>query len=255
MRMPNPEDRIATNLRTLLILEVVGTTNEPMTPTEINHSIGLPKQTIHRLCATLVEEGFLVYEPNGKRLRAARRARALGTGLLHSSRDHILRRQILVELAQKTGETINYVVPEDAGMSYLDRVETGWAFRVQLPIGSHVPFHCTASGKTFLASLDSRKRKAFAHGLALEQKTPKTITDPDALLKELSAVAKNGFAIDDEEFMDGMVAIAVPVMDDAGRFLAAIACHGPNIRLSAETLRGFLGDFNMAVEKMRGVLS
>ena len=175
--------------------------------------------------------------------------------MLHSSRDHILRHQILVELAQKTGETINYVVPEDDGMSYLDRVETGWAFRVQLPIGSHVPFHCTASGKTFLASLESRKRKAFAHGLTLEQKTPKTITDPDTLLKELSAVSKNGFAIDNEEFMDGMVAIAVPVMDKSGRFLAAIACHGPNIRLSAENLRGFLGDFNSAVDKMRRVLT
>ena len=253
--MPSAEDRIATNLRTLLILEAVGKTGEPMTPTEINQSIGLPKQTIHRLCATLVEEGFLVYEPNGKRLRAARRARALGAGLLHSSRDHILRRQILVELAQKTGETINYVVPEDGGMSYLDRVETGWAFRVQLPIGSHVPFHCTASGKTFLASLDTKKRRAFAHGLALEQKTPKTITDPEALLKELSAVTKQGFAIDDEEFMDGMVAIAVPVMDADGRFLAAIACHGPNVRLSPDTLRGFLPEFNLAADKMRAVLT
>jgi DNA-binding IclR family transcriptional regulator len=253
--MPNSEDRIATNLRTLLILEVIGTADQPMTPTEINQSIGLPKQTIHRLCATLVEEGFLVYEPNGKRLRAARRARALGAGLLHSSRDHILRRQILVDLALKTGETINYVVPEDSGMSYLDRVETGWAFRVQLPIGSNVPFHCTASGKTFLASLDTRKRKAFARGLALERKTPRTITDPDALLKELAAVSRDGFAIDNEEFMDGMVAIAVPVMDDAGRFLAAIACHGPNVRLSLDTLRGFLGEFNIAVERMRGVLT
>lgn len=253
--MPNSEERIATNLRTLMILEVIGTSGEPMTPTEINQSIGLPKQTIHRLCATLVEEGFLVYEPNGKRLRAARRARMLGAGLLHSSRDHILRRQILVELAMKTGETINYVVPEDDGMSYLDRVETGWAFRVQLPIGSNVPFHCTASGKTFLASLDSRKRKAFAHGLALERKTPKTITDPDALLTELAAVSKAGFAIDNEEFMEGMVAIAVPVTDDAGRFLAAIACHGPNVRLSPDTLRGFLGEFNTAVGKMRAVLA
>ena len=253
--MPNSEDRIATNLRTFLILEVIGTSDKPMTPTEINQSIGLPKQTIHRLCATLVEEGFLVYETNGKRLRAARRARVLGAGLLHSSRDHILRRQILVELAQKTGETINYVVPEDGGMSYLDRVETGWAFRVQLPIGSNVPFHCTASGKTFLASLDTRKRKAFAHGLALERKTPKTITDPDALLKELAAVAKDGFAIDNEEFMDGMVALAVPVTDNAGRFLAAIACHGPNVRLSLDTLRGFLSEFNVAVERMRGVLT
>lgn len=253
--MPNSEDRIATNLRTLLILEVIGTSGEPMTPTEINHSIGLPKQTIHRLCATLVEEGFLVYEANGKRLRAARRARALGAGLLHSSRDHILRRQVLVDLAMKTGETINYVVPEDDGMSYLDRVETGWAFRVQLPIGSNVPFHCTASGKTFLASLDTRNRKAFAHGLALERKTPKTITDPNALLDELAAVSKAGFAIDNEEFMEGMVAIAVPVKDEAGRFLAAIACHGPNVRLSLDTLKGFLGEFNTAVDKMRAVLA
>lgn len=253
--MPNSEDRIATNLRTLLILEVIGKTGEPMTPTEINQSIGLPKQTIHRLCSTLVEEGFLVYEANGKRLRAARRARALGAGLLHSSRDHLLRRQILVELAQKTGETINYVVPEDDGMSYLDRVETGWAIRVQLPIGSHVPFHCTASGKTFLASLDAKKRKAFAHGLALEQKTPKTIIDPETLLRELAMVSKQGFAIDDEEFMDGMVAIAVPVMDMDGRFLAAIACHGPNVRLSLDTLRGFVPEFNLAVNKMRAVLT
>lgn len=253
--MLNSEDRIATNLRTLLILEAIGTAGEPMTPTEINRSIGLPKQTIHRLCATLVEEGFLVYETNGKRLRAARRARMLGAGLLNSSRDHILRRQILMDLATKTGETINYVVPEDGGMNYLDRVETGWAFRVQLPIGSCVPFHCTASGKTFLASLDSRKRKAFAHGLSLEQKTQKTITDPNALLRELAMVSKDGFAIDNEEFMDGMVAIAVPVKDEAGRFLAAIACHGPNVRLSLDTLRGFLNEFNIAVDKMRAMLA
>ena len=253
--MPKQEDRIATNLRTLLILEVVGTAGEPMTPTEINRSIGLPKQTIHRLCATLVEEGFLAYEPSGKRLRAARRARLLGAGLLHSSRDPILRRQILVELASKTKETINFVVPEDDGMSYLDRVETDWAFRVQLPIGTHVPFHCTASGKVFLASLENKKRKAFTRGLVLDQRTPKTITDPDRLYTELSTITRQGYAIDDEEFMDGMVAIAVPVKDDDGRFLAAIACHGPTVRLSRETLTGFLPELQTAVDKMRMVLA
>ena len=253
--MPSAEDRIATNLRTLLILEAVGKSGEPMTPTEINQSIRLPKQTIHRLCATLVEEGFLVYESGGKRLRPGRRARVLGAGLLHSSRDHILRRQILVELASKTRETINFVVPEDGGMSYLDRVETDWAFRVQLPIGTHVPFHCTASGKVFLASLEPKKRKAFARGLVLERWTPKTITDPEDLLSELALVAKRGYATDNEEFMDGMGAIAVPVMDKDGRFLAALACHGPTLRLSQETLIGFLPELNVAVEKMRTVLS
>ncbi|WP_299868958.1 IclR family transcriptional regulator [uncultured Hoeflea sp.] len=252
--MSESDQRIATNLRTLLILEAIAEAGEPLTPTEINRSIGLPKQTIHRLCATMKAEGFLVYEPGGKRLRPARRARRIGIGLLQTSRDHIARRQVLLELASKIGETINYVVPEDDGMSYLDRVETDWPFRVQLPIGSHVPFHCTASGKVFLASLPPRKRRACVSALMLEHKTAKTITDPDALLEELAVVAKRGFAFDNEEFMDGMIAIAVPVTDAEGRFLAALACHGPTVRLSLEMLEGLIPHFNQAAEKMRRVL-
>ena len=53
------DDRIATNLRTLMILEVLGKNNKAMTATEINASLGLPKQTVHRLCATLEKENFL----------------------------------------------------------------------------------------------------------------------------------------------------------------------------------------------------
>ena len=252
--MPKSDERIATNLRTLLILEAIGKAAEPLTPTEINQSIGLPKQTIHRLCATLVEEGFLLYEPGGKRLRPTRRARTIGAGLLHSSRDHILRRQILLELASKIRETVNYVVPEDDGMNYLDRVETDWAFRVLLPIGTHVPFHCTASGKVFLASLDARKRKAYAQALILDRRTANTITDPDDLLRELTLVSKRGFAFDNEEFMDGMIAIAVPVLDSDGRFLAALACHGPTVRMTLDMLESFVPEFDAAVKKMQIML-
>ncbi len=60
------EDRIPTNLRTLLILEVLGRSDRALSPTEINQSIGLPKQTIHRLCAKLEHEGFLAREEDGK---------------------------------------------------------------------------------------------------------------------------------------------------------------------------------------------
>ena len=80
-------------------------------------------------------------------------------GLLYNSRDHMARRQILLNIANKVKETVNFVVPEASGMNYIDRVETDWAFRIQLPIGTNVPFHCTASGKCFLASLSPKKEK------------------------------------------------------------------------------------------------
>ncbi|MCP4821723.1 MAG: IclR family transcriptional regulator [Shimia sp.] len=225
-------DRIPTNLRTLLILEVLGKSDQPMTATEINAALGLPKQTVHRLCATLEQNGFLTRQGRSKHYQVARRLREIGVGLLYNSRDHIVRRQILHDVAREVRETVNYVVPEDSGMSYLDRVETDWAFRIQLPIGTNVPFHCTASGKAFLASLAPKSRLKIVSSLKLTHMTAATHTAPDTLLEELKDIARQGYSLDQEEFLDGMIAIAVPVKDPSGRFVAALAFHGPTQRIS-----------------------
>lgn len=235
--MPD-KDRIPTNLRTLMILEVLGQSDSAMTATEINAELRLPKQTVHRLCATLESEGFLTRQGNSKRLLPSRRLRALGAGLLFASRSHIARHQVLQDVARQVGETVNFVVPEDTGMSYVDRVETDWPFRIQLPVGTNVPFHCTASGKVFMASLPPKARHAFVNGLNLQGLTQQTLTEPAALLDDLARTAKRGYALDAEEFMDGMVAIAVPVLDGKGRYMASLAFHGPSQRISIEAAVG-----------------
>lgn len=223
--------RIPTNLRTLLILEVLGKSDRALTATEINEEIGLPKQTVHRLCTTLEQEGFLTRQGTSKRFQAARRLRDLGAGLLHNSRSHIARHQILVDVARQVGETVNFVAPEAEGMNYIDRVETDWPFRIQLPVGTHVPFHCTASGKSFMASLAPKARESFVASLELQKLTPMTRIDSGALLSELAQIARQGYSLDHEEFVEGMVAAAVPVRDDKGRFIAALAVHGPTQRI------------------------
>lgn len=228
-------ERIPTNLRTLLLLEVLGNSGEPMTATDLGRAVGLAKQTAQRLCTTLEAEGFLTRHGNSKRFLPARRIRTMSAGLLFASRAHIARRQVLEDVARQVSETVNFVVPEETGMSYLDRVETDWPFRVQFPIGSNVPFHCTASGKTFMASLAPKARRSFVEGLDLCEQTEHTYTCPDSLLEELAGTAKRGFALDQQEFIDGMIAIAVPVRDLAGRFVAALAFHGPVQRMSAES--------------------
>ncbi|MEM9584291.1 MAG: IclR family transcriptional regulator [Pseudomonadota bacterium] len=226
--------RIPTNLRTLLILEAVGAQTEPMSPAEIGRKIGLPKQTTHRLCNTLLEEGFLMRDERGRGLRPGRRARMMGQGVVHASSSHVARHQVLQELASHIGETVNFVVPEDRGMSYQDRVETDWPFRIQLPVGTNVPFHCTASGKTYLASLPKAERRRLVHVMHLEKHTEATIIDPDDLLAELQDISRQGYAVDRCEFYDGMTAIAVPVLDPTGRYCASVAFHAPEQRVSIE---------------------
>ncbi|NNE89626.1 MAG: IclR family transcriptional regulator [Silicimonas sp.] len=227
-------ERIPTNLRTLLILEELSRSNTPMTASELGRAVGLAKQTVHRLCATLEQEGFLARIAPSKRYIATRRVREMASGLLFSSNSQIAAHQILVDVAREVKETVNFVVPEDSGMRYLDRVETDWAFRVQFPVGSNVPFHCTASGKTYLASLAPRTRRSMVAGLELSKLTHRTHTNQDTLLRELKQISSQGFALDNEEFIDGMVAIAVPVTDAEGRFAAALAFHGPRQRITPD---------------------
>lgn len=247
-------DRIPTNLRMLLILEVLGKSERPLTATQINEAMGLPKQTVHRLCATLEENGFVIRHGQSRKYQVARRLRELGSGLLNSSRDHIARRQILKDVAAQTGETVNYVVPDDSGMTYLDRVETDWAFRIQLPIGSTVPFHSTASGKCFLASLTPKARKAFIASLTFTKATARTISDSETLLTELATIRKNGYSLDQEEFAEGMLALAVPVTDNEGRFVAALAVLGPTQRMSVESTIAMKDAMQLAASKLQTAL-
>ena len=226
--------RLPTNLRMLLLLEALGAEGRALSPTEIGRQLGLPKQTAHRLVKSLQAEGFLTRDEGGQGFRPGRRAREMALGLLHASNVHVLRHQVLVSLAAEVGETVNFVVPQDGGMAYHDRVETDWAFRIQLPIGSKVPFHCTASGKTYLATLPKPERRRLANAMALRKLTPNTIDSPAALMDELQTISRKGYAIDREEFVEGMVAVAVPVHDHQGRYYASVALHGPTQRLTVE---------------------
>ena len=226
--------RVPTNERMLLIAEVLADARRALTPTEINAQIGLPKQTLHRLCAKMVSLKFLERAADPRRLQPAARLRAMAVGLQAASASDVARRQILEHIAGQVREAVNFVVPQAGGMFYLGRVDTDWALRVQLPVGTQVPFHCTASGKCYLASLTPRQRRSVIQSLRLMRLTPHTLTDVKSLQAEIATAEERGFAIDDEEFMEGLFAIAVPILDKEGRFIAAVAFHGPKVRLNFE---------------------
>ena len=203
--------RIPPNLRVVHVLEALAEASRPLTPTELTGQLKWPKQTIHRLCQATIEDGLL--ERHHKRLQVTPRTMEMAANLSRLAINRTICHQILVRIAREVGETVNFVRPEKLGMIYVDRVETNWAFRIMLPVGTHVPFHCTASGKTFLASLPKLRRKKMIESIDLEAFTDKTHTAVASLEVELQSNRRDGFSLDREEFYHRMVAIAVPVTD------------------------------------------
>lgn len=252
--MLEQNETIPTNLRLLFVLEELAKSGVPMTPTEINQKLGLPKPTIHRLFATLEAEGFLQREIDGRSYAPGRRLRKLSTGVLSSLRVRTARLAILNALAEKIGETCNISVPDRDAMIYIDRVETKWPLRIQLPIGTNVPFYCTASGKMYLSMLKKAHLERYLGSVKFEQHTPGTITDKTTLLAEIRKTKEKGFAQDDEEFMEGMIALAVPIIDVHGRLVSTLSFHAPTQRLSLQQAYAYLDDLSEGAEELSQLL-
>ncbi len=247
--------QIPTNLRLLLLLEEVAKVGVPVTPAMVNETLGLPKPTIHRLFATAEAEGFLQRDIDGRSYSAGRRMRLLATNTLSSEHLRTVRLAVLKSLAVKVGETCNLAIPERDGMFYLDRVETHWPLRIQLPVGTQVPFHCTASGKMYLSTLRPDYLERFLKNTTLEMQTDRTITDPIQLRRELEQTRARGYATDDQEFMTGMTAIAVPITDNRGRLLSTLSIHAPELRRDLPNLEGFLSVLQDAASELSAIVN
>ncbi len=143
-------------------------------------------------------------------------------------------------LAEEVGETCNLVVPDREGMTHLDRVETKWPLRIQLPIGTQVPFYCTASGKLCLSSLRKSHLDRILGSIDPTPHTTATLSDKEYLMAELGRTRRQGCSRDAEEFMVGMIALAVPVLDIHKRLLATLSFHAPVQRMTLDKAVGHL---------------
>jgi len=248
------EEASSRSLRFLLILEEVARIGVPVTPTEVNKSLCLPKQTLHRIFITLEDAGFLQRELDGKHYSPGPRTRTISLGIMSSVRVRAARLAVMNALAKQIGETCNLVIPDRLNMIYLDRVETNWPLRIQFPIGTHVPFHCTASGKLFLSSLSQPRLKPILKAGEFDRLTDNTITEPDRLEAAIGQIRKAGYATDNEEFVPGMIAVATPVLDVNDRMVASLAFHAPTPRMKLKEAITHLDVLQSAANQLSDIL-
>lgn len=237
-------------LRLFALLEVIAAKDQLFTLRELVDETGLPKPTMHRMLQQLETAGVLQRDADGRHFSAGVRLRRLAESLLLNSTIHGARHAVLRRLVDAVGESCNITALAGGEVLYLDRMETPAPIRVHLAPGSRVPLYCSASGKVLLAQLKFSQRDRLLAHLTLEPHTPHTITDLNVLYRELDKVKEQGFAIDAEEFLQGLFCVAVLVPGKTGRSNTAIAVQAPVMRLSQNRVSEVLPALKEAAEEL-----
>jgi DNA-binding IclR family transcriptional regulator len=237
-------------LRLIGLLEHVSRAERPRTLTEIIADVKQPKPTVYRMLQQLELAGLLVKEPDGKRYAPGPRLSRLAEDVLLNAQVRASRHAILQKLVDEIGETCNFTMLAGTDVVYLDRVETAWPLRFHLQPGSRVPIHCSASGKLFLAYMPPAQRNRLLGHLNYKGYTPNTITTRIRLEAELARVRAQGYALDNEEFLDGLVCVAVPVFDPASRqrVRGSVAVQAPASRFPIDNATSALPALKRAAD-------
>lgn len=240
--------------RSLAVLAAVAGEGRAISLADIAVRVGLPKASAHRICEQLVLQGYLMRDVGERSFAVGPQLRRLALDTLNHGSARGLRHAVLAELVRAVGETCNFTTLDGTAVLYLDRVEAQWPLRLTLDVGSHVPLHCTASGKLLLASLPKPQRDAVIDHLDLARMTASTITSADELRAECDRIAQDGHSCDREEFMSGLIAVAVPVRDAHGTVRAGIAVHAPTARMGLADALSQLPAMRRAAARMGPLL-
>jgi DNA-binding IclR family transcriptional regulator len=223
---------------------------------DLARRLGLHKNNAFRLLATLELSGYIQQSSATELYRLGPTCLELGQAY---SRNHTLMREarpILETLAEEAGETAHLGILQGAEVIHLDGALPEQRILTASRVGERSPVHCTALGKALLSGVmgrsqagsDARAMSGAGDADAetplslgdqpLEAFTDATIVDHTKLLEQLRAVQLQGYAVDLEEFAQGLSCVAAPVHDANGRVVAALSLSGPSFRLPEEKLHG-----------------
>ena len=221
--------------RVLEIIEAVSKAERPMSPADLAYQLDIPKPSIHRLLTLLEGDGYLQINMRGLIVPGGR-MHDIALGVLYSGRFKAPRQAILKRLVAEIGETCGIAIPNGTEMIYYDRVQTDRPLQMHLSVGSHTPIWCTSSGKLYLSSLPRERRQRIINNLPLHRYARNTLTSAVALEAELLKIGMDELGTDNEEFVDGLVACAVPISGRDGRLFACLFTHAPLISKSLDEL-------------------
>lgn len=222
--------------KALDVLDAVAREPQGVSQATLSKRLGLPRTTLYRLLAKLVERGMLRHDPK-------RRVFALGYKCFELARQAYSKPDLVLAaspelrmLRDLTGETSYLAILDEHEALSIERYDGVHDKRSQAALGQRKPLHCTSQGKAMLAALAPAKREALIRTLELKPMTPASITDRRKLTSELKLTSARGWSIDDEEVVPGVRCVGAAVIDALGEMRGAISVAGPAFRMTRERI-------------------
>lgn len=216
--------------RAFAIVEVVAGGSGVMTAAAIARAVKLPRPTAYRMLCDLEAAGYVLREP-GTGYRLSLKLLGLAHEVLDRTDLRQVARPFLEALRERCRETVHLGIAENGQMVHIEKLEGAGPFTVSPRVGRSVPMHCTAMGKAVLAFLPPREARMVSARQAMSRHTPNTIVNWRALEEELERVRRNGYAISNEEYEEGVRCIGAPILDHRGVPRAAVSVSIPTVRL------------------------
>ena len=224
-------------VKALNILEVLGEREgSASTLTQLSRRLHLHISTVHRLLVNLVRHGFVEEAPGTRGYQLSFKVLRLGLRVLDRLDFRLVAQPLLRELNQQTKETVQLAILQEARAISIDKFWSDQPVGLETRLGGVMPLHCTGVGKFLLAYQSEDLLIQLAHTRGFARFTPHTITSLSNLRKELEQIREQGYALDQEEAVEGLRGVAGPVFDHTGRVIAAFSVAGPVTRMTPARL-------------------
>lgn len=238
---PKSDYSIQTVSNALRLLEAFSEEDD-LGVSELSRLLGLHKNNVFRLLATLEERGYIEQISTSERYRLGVRCLELGRSFSSGRTLLSSARPILEELAGSTEESVHLGVLRGFEVVHLDAEVPRRLITSASRVGMRLPAHCTALGKVLLGCGDGDRLEKFDVKVVsiegLDARTSQTIKDREKFIDELRSVTVQGYAVDLEECELGLLCVAAPVLDHTGQVVAALSVSAPAQRVDKDLLLG-----------------
>ena len=223
--------------RGLRLVETVALNGGTTSLAEAARRTGLHRSTAHHLLQTLVSLGYLRQDAETRGYLLAAKPFQLTGRTWSPERLAEIAQPYLAELTRRSGEGSSFSVYRDGAVTVVAKREHDNPVRVVQDVGARRPLHCTAVAKAILPWLPAPELAGLVSRLRFPRHTGKTIVSRKAFEAELRKVRAAGYAIDDEEHIEGIRCIAMPVFGPSGQVVGSVCALGPKARMTYQRLR------------------
>ena len=226
--------------KVLRILEALQGSSAGLGLKAICDRTGIHKSTAHRFLKHLEGERYLIRTEAGAYLIGPRLSQLSARGNQEATLQAVAR-PILWELWKSTQETVNLAVLDQGTVLYVDVIESPHEFRLSSRVGTRRSVHVTALGKALAAFLPAEHRENVLASIKFQAATPRTIGNLVQFRQELEKICRQGYAVDDEEAVQGARCVSAPILNSKAEPIAAVSVSGPVTRVSPNQVAALAG--------------